>query len=366
MLEKGKISAVQMAMIMHPTIIATAVLLIPSIAGQHAGRDLWISPYWASISGFFTFFIAYRLHKRFPKETPIQYSQHIIGKVPGKIFGVSLMLFYIHSSGMIISEYAEFINGVFLLRTPKVVIIGSMVLVCSFAIRGGIEVLCRVTEFFFPIVVGLLVIMFILLIPDFNFMNVFPIFENGLMPSIRGAIPPITWFSEFFLVAFLLPYVKDDEKKVRWGILSIVSVLAAMSLSNLIGLLILGILTNDIAYPVMVAGKYISIADFIEHIEAVVMAIWVIGAFLKISMFYYAVVLGTAQLCELSDYRSIVLPIGVILVVFTFWSVPDLMYFTKFLNVAAPFFLSFFQTVLPTLLLIIASLRKKEAKGYEG
>ncbi len=52
MIEKGKISAAQMAMMMYPTIIATAILLVPAITARHANQDMWLSPLWASLIGF--------------------------------------------------------------------------------------------------------------------------------------------------------------------------------------------------------------------------------------------------------------------------------------------------------------------------
>ncbi|TKH09627.1 spore gernimation protein, partial [Peribacillus simplex] len=43
-MEKGKISSLQMAFMMYPTIVATAVLGVPSITAKYAKTDLWLSP----------------------------------------------------------------------------------------------------------------------------------------------------------------------------------------------------------------------------------------------------------------------------------------------------------------------------------
>ena len=40
MMEKGRISAGQMAILMHPAISATGIVLVPAISGKKAGRDL--------------------------------------------------------------------------------------------------------------------------------------------------------------------------------------------------------------------------------------------------------------------------------------------------------------------------------------
>ena len=69
------------------------------------------------------------------------------------------------------------------------------------------------------------------------------------------------------------------------------------------------------------------------------MAIWVVGAFVKISVFYYVAALGTAQWLNLSDYRPVVWPLGIIIVEFSFWSLPNTMVVEPVIFIGAfPFF----------------------------
>ncbi|MEW9673734.1 GerAB/ArcD/ProY family transporter [Ammoniphilus sp. 3BR4] len=97
MIENGKISSVQMAMIMFNKVLATVILVVPTITARHAGRDMWISP-------------------------------------------------------------------------------------------------------------------IIILFPDIEPTFMFPIMENGIMPSLKGAISPAAWFTHFALISFLLPFLTDREK----------------------------------------------------------------------------------------------------------------------------------------------------------
>lgn len=189
--------------------------------------------------------------------------------------------------------------------------------------------------------------------------NMLPVMEKGLVPSIKGAMTPQSWFSEFFLISFFLPYVADRENGQKWGMISVTVVLFTLFLVNISVLFVLGGITARFVYPVMSSVRYISIADFLEHLEAFVMAIWVAGTFLKISVFYYVLVLGTAQWLHLSDYRLIVFPIGFLLLLFAVWAAPNLMELSHFLGTTAPFYLSSVQTALPLLLLLIAKWRKQ-------
>ena len=96
-MEKGKISSLQMAFLMYPTIVATAVLGVPSITAKYAKTDLWLSPILASLIGYATVYITYKLHKLYPKQTVIQFSEHIIGRIRGK-FSVFYSCFFISRS----------------------------------------------------------------------------------------------------------------------------------------------------------------------------------------------------------------------------------------------------------------------------
>ena len=359
MIERGRISSLQMAIMMYPTILATAILLVPAITAKHAKQDMWLSPVWASLIGFLTVYIAYRLHKLYPKESIVEYSELILGRIFGKIIGLVYILFFLHVNGIVIREYGEFVVGTFLHHTPMFAVAGILVLVCAFAVRGGVEVIARSAEICVPIVFFLLLLLLILVIPDLDPKNMFPIFEYGMMPSFMGSAVPQSWFSEFILIAFLLPYLTDKAKGKKWGMLSVSAVMLTMVMTNIHALFLFGEITASLTYPIMLASRYISLADFLEHLESIVMAIWVTGTFIKISVFYYAIVLGTSQWLKLSDYRPIVFPIGFLLVIISFWVAPNLQELTHFLGTSGVFYFLSVQTGIPMLLLIIAGIRKK-------
>jgi spore germination protein KB len=362
MIEKGKISAFQGGGIMYPTILSTAILFVPAITASKAGRDMWLSPVWASLIGFITVYIACKLSEQFPKQTVIEYSGQILGRFGGAALGLVYLFFYFHITGIIIREYGEFLVGAFLNKTPISVVMGSIVLVCAMNVRGGVEVIARSAEMFVPIVVVLFVCIVLLLIPDLDPQQMFPIMEHGFLPSIKGSIVPQGWFSEFFLLTFLLPYMSDSKKGMKFGMWSVLAVMLTIVVTNLAALFLFGETTSTYVYPVMVAARYISIADFFEHLEAIVMAIWVCGTFVKISMFYYAVVLGTAQWLKLSDHRSLTLPIGFMLVFTALWLSSSLQEMVHFLGTISPFYLTGVQTAIPILLLIAARIRQSVKK----
>ncbi|MBB5172287.1 GerAB/ArcD/ProY family transporter [Texcoconibacillus texcoconensis] len=361
MIEKGRISAMQMAILMYPAIIATGVLIVPSLTAENAGRDLWISPIIGSSIGFLTVYLAYKLHQYYPGQTVIQYSEEILGKPLGKAIGFLFLFLYLHLNGVIVREYAEFVIGVFLLNTPMQVIYGTIIIVCAFAVRGGLEVVARTALIFVPVVTFLIFVLIVLLINDLDPTNMLPVFEKGVTPALKGSIAPQAWFSEFFVMSFLLPYLVDQENGLKWGMTTAIFVMVTLSMTNLVALFLFGDFVDSILYPVMSAARYVSVAEFFEHLESVVMALWVAGAFVKICVFYYALSLGTAQWLKLSEYKAVVLPFGFLIIIFARWSGDNLADLKDFLGTPAPWYLLTFQVALPILLIIIAFIKKRRA-----
>jgi spore germination protein KB len=360
MMEKGKISSLQMAVMLYPAIIATSIISVPSIVAKYAKNDLWISPIFASVLGFVTVYIAYELHKLYPKQTVIQFSEQIMGRFVGKMISLFILSFYILSTGQIVRGYSEFIVSSFLLKTPISVIMASMVLLCAFAVQGGIEVLGRLAQLFAPFFIVPIVIFVVFLSPDFDVKNIFPILGGGVVPPLKGAVVPGGWYSEFFLIIFLLPFLTDVKKARKYGMLTVLAVMLTLVVVNLTVLFALGPTTASKVFPLMNAIRYVNLGEFFENLESIAMAIWIVGAFVKISVFYYVVVLGTAQWLNLSDHRVIIWPFAIIIIEFAFWSLPSSAEYTSYLTKVLPFYGPFVQTIIPLFLLMIAAVRKRK------
>ncbi|CRK83277.1 GerAB/ArcD/ProY family transporter [Neobacillus massiliamazoniensis] len=363
MIEKGKISPFQMALIMYVTVVATAILYIPFVNAQQANRDLWLSPIWGSLSGFLIVFIMIKLYKIYPKKTLIQYSEIILGRALGKIIGFIYLFFLLHDTAIAFREYSEFIESSFLFKTPMVVIIGSIALICAYAVHGGLEVVGRCALVFLPIVLFFYVMIYFLLIPDLNVNNMFPIMEDGLIPSIKGSIAPHAWLSQYSLMSFLIPFLTDETKGMKWGIASVFASVITMVFMNLGNLFLFGQSITNIPFPVFVAAKYISVGKFFEHVESIVISVWVLGGFVQLSAFYYMLVLGTSQWLKLSSYKPIVLPIGYLIILFSIWSTSSLQEMLQSMGTTTPFYFLTIQLLIPILLICMAIIKKQGHLG---
>jgi spore germination protein KB len=359
MIERGRISYLELALIMYGTVAATAVLYIPYITAQEAKRDLWLSPIWGSLSGFLIVMIIVKLSKLYPRKTLIQYCERILGRTLGKMIAFIYLFFLLHDTAVAFREYGEFVESAFLHKTPMVFVIGSIALSCAIAVHGGIETIGRCAIIFLPIVLALYILIYVFLIPDLNVKNIFPIMQDGVMPSIKGSLAPHAWLSQFSLMSFLIPFLTNQQKVMKWGMFSVIASVLTMVIINLGNLFLFGGIISDLNFPVFEAARFISIGSFFEHIESIVLAFWVLGGFVQLSAFFYMLVLGTSQWLTLPSYKPFVLPIGFLIILFSVWSIPSFEEMIRGMGTTMPFYFLTVQLLIPILLLCVALIRRK-------
>ncbi|MEC1525538.1 endospore germination permease [Neobacillus niacini] len=364
MIEKGRISGLELALIMYATVSATAILYIPYITAQHAKRDLWLSPIWGSLSGFLIVVIIVILSRYFPGKTLIEYCELILGRTIGKIIAFLYLFFLLHDTSIAFREYGEFVESAFLHRTPMLFVTGSIAISCAIAVHGGIQTIGRCAVLFLPIVFVSYVLIYIFLIPDLNLKNMLPIMADGVLPSIKGSLAPHAWLSQYSLMSFLLPLVTKQQKVMKWGIVSVVASVLTMVLMNLGNLFLFGDILINLQFPVFEAARFVSVGSFFEHIESIIIAVWVLGGFIQLSAFFYMVVLGTSQWLKLPSYKPFVLPIGFLIILFSVWTIPSFEDMIRGMGTTVPYYFLTIQLIIPSLLLCVAVIRWKKPKSF--
>ncbi|MBJ6361460.1 endospore germination permease [Paenibacillus sp. GCM10012307] len=355
-LDKGKLSSTQLGLIFLISIMTTGIMAAPSPVYAIAGRDFWLALLLGSLPAYGMIFVVHRLHRQYPNMTFIEYVTQVYGKVIGKIIGVLFLLYILHMTGIAVRQFCEFMTVGFFTRTPLTVIAGVIIFTSSWAVRGGVETIGRFAQIFAPAILILMLLVIVPLTPDFNLKELFPVMEHGLLPPIKGSILLQQWFLIYSLTSFFLPYVSDSNKSQRASMLSLTFLVFVMIIGHMSTVLLLGEVTGLSNFSFTNLSRYIKVTSFFEHLQSLVMTIWVISLFIRLNTTYYIVAIGTAQLLALSDYRLLVMPIGLLILIFTFWSIPSI---TDYIS-ALPFNTFYFMTVLgmlPLLTWFVSCLR---------
>ena len=355
MLENGKISNFQTILLLVNLITATAVMFVPSIATSIAGRDSWLTPLIAVLPGIYQALIIGSLGKRFPGQTLIQYLQTVFYTWPGRVLGLFYLFFFLHTNAIIIREFGELITTTIMPRTPLVIFNVVILLLCAYAIRGGLEVLARVIEISIPFIIIVVLVLVALTANNANFNNLLPILEKGISPVVKASLVPIAWQGEIILLAMFLPYLAKPEQGKYCAIIAQLLIGFLVSANIIAILAVLG--PNHVAK--LVFSTYSLIRDYsIGRSDPFVIILWVTSLFGKIALFYYVTAIGTAQLFNLKDYRILVFPLGVLLATLSIFVVENIINIVEYMSKSFPPFAYVFEYIIPTIILVVAKTTK--------
>jgi len=353
----GKISSFQLAIIMFQFVLSSTVLLMPSITTRLSEKDMWLTPLIGMAVGYLVVWLAYQLFKLSPEGSIVRLMESLFGTYLGKAVSILFIAFQFHIVSISIRDYAEFIESNFFLKTPIVVIIGTMLILCGWAVRRGFEVIARTGQIFVPIITLFTLLILVLLIPELNPHHLLPLLERGAAPVLQGSLVVDGWFSQLLLAVYILPLVRDKNNIKKWGFWCVTCITFVMVASNLAVFMLVGESAGYYTYPVLMAARYIAYAEFFEHLEAIVMMVWVLGEYIKISVYYYAITRGISDTFRLQKPEAIVMPVGLLLLFVCFWVGPDFQTVSTFIaNTGTSYILIGF-VVFPMLLCGLALLR---------
>lgn len=361
MLEGGRITYKQMILLICISRAITWVSFLPIIQAPPANQDVWLGSLMALPVYLVVILPVYLLAKRFPQQTLYEYSQTIAGKVGQWVIAILYILFFIHAGAFALSLFSGFITTNVMHETPVLFFVITFTLSAAYAVHHGIEVFGRLSEFFAPIIMIAVIGAILFLVKDVDLKELQPVLETGIYPLFLTGLSPVSETIEIIGLAIILPFLNDAQKAKRVYLLT--PLLLGFFLL-LITTLAIGLFGDDLAkivnFPFYRAVRMVQVGDFIERIETFHVAIWVLGMFIKIALYYYLAVLGLGQLVHLKTYKPLILPMGTILVSLAAVIGSNYVEFREFYSFENyTWYSMFFIFFIPTLLLLIALIRKK-------
>ena len=362
MLKDGKITNQQLIFVFILSRLMLTMTYLSYFKAPPWNQDLWISAILSLPMHILLVIPLYLLAQRFKNLSVIQSAEVILGH-GGKLIGVLYIWFFLHRTSIILRELGEFLTAVPYPETPISVFIGITALFAAYAVSQGIETICRVGQTVLPVVFFSILLIFALLTKDMDLRNLTPILENGIVPVVYGALVIASRTTVILAVLMLVPYINMPKKMKNYlglGFLTLSIYYISISVTTVA---IFGVeQAKTLAFPFYYTVRMISIADFLERIDAIFFAIWVLGMFVNTAIVYYLAVLATAQFLKLQDYRPLALAMGTIIVSLSIFQSDSMIALNEFLSYKVfTWYALFFIFVLPLFLLMIAIIRKKGA-----
>ena len=364
--EKERISLYQLFCMVVTFIFGTSSILMSLTI---AGRNTWISMILAIIPAAVMVLVITGLAEKYPGMTLIEYAQALLGKIPGKIVGALYLWYFLHLGALVLRNYGEFLTTEVMPETPLWFFQATLAAVVGFFVYHRIEVMARLSEI--VLVIAIFVsFMVSFLITNSNIIevkNLLPVMEHGVGKVLLGSVPITAFpFLEVVLFAMFFPHVKSAAKcrKVTLGAIGLSGLILTMIMVQLIA--VFGEYMSSLTYPRFYMVKMISVGGFIERIEPVVLAVWIMSGLIKMGICLYAFVLGLAQLLGLKDYRFLIGPAMITTAVLSVNVYENTYEMINFANNIYPIYAFPFEVALPVLMLVVALFKKRGGKAAQG
>ncbi|WP_182101546.1 GerAB/ArcD/ProY family transporter [Niallia taxi] len=364
------LTPIQVACIMISGLVGISILAVPrEIAGGTGLGGAGSATPLASLLGSSVTFIGLLallyLGKRFPKQTVISYANTVIGKPLGRVYSFLVIVFFIGLAGLEIRQFGEVIVGALLPRTPIQIPIFFMALLCAVTGFQRVATFAYLHFFYLPLI---LIPMVIIVFPAFQDLEIYhltPVLGNSptLIGFLSGSLIMPQALTSFFVVAMLIPFMKDPKKCVKGG-----------TWGFWIGTIIIMVVTTicigvfgekeirQMFWPTLNLGRMVHVpAEIFARIDSVLVISWIYATFTTILTYYFIAIRGTGELFHFHKYKVMSALSFFITFFVAMW--PDDIYEVYNFILSWTLFGILVTIVIPLFLLFIAIIRKKRGEG---
>ncbi|MEJ9227906.1 spore germination protein [Peribacillus butanolivorans] len=362
-MEKAKISGYQLFVLIFLFEIGSA-LLIP-LAGE-AKQGAWLVILIAMIGGFLLFFVYYGLFQYYPDQLLTEYVRHIMGNFIGRIVAFLYILYFMYLAARVLRDFGETLLTFAYPHVPLFFANAVFILVVVYTVRKGIEVLARTGELFF-VLENLLFMTFTLLIVVSGMIhlnNLKPVFEISGVEMMKMSLTETIYFPFGEIIVFLMifPYLNEPQQLKKIGIGGLATSGIFLAFTMALNVAVLGVdLTTRSQYPLLTLIQSIEIAGFLERLDVYFLVKLMIGGFIKISVFTYVAVTGTANVFNFKEPSRLAYPVGFVILLI---SIVIASSYSEHIHEGLGFVPIYvhlpFQVIIPVFLLVIAYFKNRK------
>ncbi|MGE7694550.1 endospore germination permease [Lysinibacillus sp. NPDC094177] len=366
-MEKEIISSRQFMIITLLSSIGTAILISPASVTSEAKQDAWIAAIISVVISLLLIKLFVTLGKRTPTLTFVEANEKILGRFFGKITSIGFIILSFISAGELLYFIGIFMKTAIMPETPMMAFAFLFSIIIIYAAFLGIEVFARSAEILFAMFILIFILFVVCISPSVHIENLQPIMEAPVKSLFFSIIRLISIFS-FPLVILLMifPSNVNIHESAQKGFY-IGTILGGIVLIAIITLAILVLGPANTAsrtFPSYSLAQRISIGNFLQRIEVIMAAMWIISIYIKTFMFFYAGVIGIAQICKINNHRPLIFPFGMIILGLSQIVHPSIIHSDIYNRETWPIFSFIFAILLPLVLLLVAKIRK--INGNQG
>ena len=256
--------------------------------------------------------------KKYQCKNILEVTQLTLGKPLAFVIALILLCFTLINTATDSRSYMTQLIAINFPNTPLFILYLCFLTLCMWGAKKGWETVGSIAWAVFPylmITTGLLIL---LMISDSSasFYRIFPLFGTGKWEIAKASFRYTSLFSEQFIFAMMYPFVKNHKtytKSLYSSLFLTVSIMVLMYLSYVWVFDYRSI--AKITYPFNEATRIVSLGRSITNIETFFIAIWLVGVFVKFTVYIYVVCKIFGFLFSIKEFEHTIFPITILILV---------------------------------------------------
>ena len=277
MQNKNTISNQQIKALLITTVIGVGILSLPSDLAMILNTSGWMVIVLGGLIILPFVFMMDRLFKLYPGKSFFQIGRIVMHPI---IFNIILLVMLSYSILLLsyaFRIFAEVIKAYLLETTPIEIIVLTMVVAITYVARSKLEVIARVAVMIYPIILGFIIFLILVNLPNADFTNIYPLLDIEYKEIPRGIMAVIFSYAGYEILLLALPNSEDKDNSFKYCMRGILMVVGVYLIVFFVTLSQYGIhqLQREI-WPTIAVIKEVDLPGyFLENLDGIVMAAWV-------------------------------------------------------------------------------------------
>lgn len=287
--DDDKISPYQVGVFVFNIIVGVGVLTLPATLTKEVESDAWILCIFAGLISIILIYLICKVGVKYSDYGFVGTLRKMFGKFLGTLLAIPVFLYFFIFTAIVIRLFGETLKLYLLSRTPLEFVMIPLIILVVFLVRSGVEPTARFFEAVTPFIMFILIILMIVALPESDFSNARPIMASPLLDYIGGLKGAVFAFAGFEILLVLFPFMRKPKQAFKASSYAIGVVTFIYTATTILCLARFGVKeTQAHIYPVMSLIKSAEIPGaFIERLEGLMIALWVIFVFTTIAALTY-------------------------------------------------------------------------------
>lgn len=334
--------------------------VVMGISGSVA-QDAWAAILLGAVCAVPLFCVYARLFRLFPEKGLFEILEIIFGKVGGKILTVIFIWYALHLCSIILGNFTIFTQTASMPETPQLPIMILMILTTAYLARSSMRAIGKWAMVAIFLVVFVVLLTFVTAIPQLKWDALLPVFEHPPAQIAQAAFDVFSFpYAESVLFLCLAGSFSKKDNPYKLFLFSLLIILGVFIVVIVRNITLMGTTLSSMNYfPSYMMARIIGIGDFLARIEGSISSNFLFAGIVKIAVCLLAASKGIASLFNLEDYRSVVLPTGLLAMAICASLYKNVMGIFAFIPYY-PYYAFLFQVILPLAVWIAGEIYVKK------